>query len=44
MEHNNLQLTLIDHQIMNSYCKLIDGLADYLGKGYGNCPAYAGKL
>ena len=34
MEHNNLQLTLIDHQIMNSYCKLIDGLADYLGKGY----------
>lgn len=34
MAANNIQLTLIDRQILNSYCELIDGLADYLGKGY----------
>ena len=34
MEHRTIQLTLIDRQIMESYCHLMDGLADYLGPAY----------
>ena len=34
MEHRTIQLTLIDRQIMESYCHLMDGLAEYLGPAY----------
>lgn len=29
-----IELTLIDRMILQSYCGIIDGLADYLGAGY----------
>lgn len=29
-----IELTLIDRMILQSYCGIIDGLADYLGSGY----------
>ena len=31
---NEISLTLVDQQILNSYCGLIQGLSDYLGDGY----------
>ena len=34
MKLQEIQLTLIEKQILNSYCSIIDGLADYLGSGY----------
>lgn len=34
MESHEIQLTLIEKQILNSYCSIIHGLADYLGPGY----------
>ncbi|GFH92256.1 transcriptional regulator DauR [Lachnospiraceae bacterium] len=34
MKLQEIQLTLIDQQILNSYCAILEGLADYLGSGY----------
>lgn len=34
MKKNNLTLTQIDRLILNSYCQLLDGLTEYLGRGY----------
>ncbi len=34
MKVQEIELTLIEQQIMNSYRSLLDGLADYLGPGY----------
>lgn len=34
MKSHEIQLTLIEQQILNSYCKILNGLADYLGPGY----------
>lgn len=34
MKVQEIQLTLIDRQILNSYCTILEGLADYLGPGY----------
>lgn len=34
MELHEIQLTLIEQQILNSYCSLVNGLAEYLGSGY----------
>lgn len=34
MKSNEIQLTLVEHQILNSYCSIINGLAEYLGPGY----------
>lgn len=34
MELHEIQLTLIEQQILNSYCSMIPGLAGYLGSGY----------
>jgi len=34
MKLQEIQLTLIEQQILNSYCSFLDGLADYLGPGY----------
>lgn len=31
---NEIQLTLVDKEILNSYCKMIKGLAQYLGSSY----------
>ena len=34
MKVQEIQLTLIEQQILNSYCSILEGLADYLGSGY----------
>lgn len=34
MDSREIQFTLIDREILNSYCQMIDGLAGYLGGGY----------
>lgn len=34
MKSNEIQLTLVEQQILNSYCSIINGLAEYLGPGY----------
>lgn len=34
MKLQEIQLTLIEQQILNSYCSILEGLADYLGSGY----------
>ena len=34
MKAKEIELTLIDRQILESYSKLIEGLAEYLGNGY----------
>lgn len=34
MKANEIQLTIIEKQILSSYCSIINGLAEYLGSGY----------
>lgn len=34
MKLHEIQLTLVERQILNSYCSMMEGLADYLGPGY----------